>query len=293
MVKKAKFDESGDSDDLQALFDSIASTPAVKPAPTPAPVAAPAGGDTGDSDDLQALFDSVAAEFTAPAAPAVKPAAVAVASVVAGTEEEDGADKIEGVFTRIGQMTRQVHDTLRQLGFDHALQEVAEAIPDARQRLSYIAQMTEQAASRVLNATDIAQPIQERLGANAESLRAQWDRLYANELSVDEFKSLAAETRDFIGGVADGSRQTNAQLMEIMMAQDFQDLTGQVIKKVVDMAQTLESQLLQVLLEITPNEKRTDAHTGLMNGPVINSEGRDDVVTSQEQVDDLLESLGF
>ncbi|NMG63659.1 protein phosphatase CheZ [Azoarcus indigens] len=294
MVKKAKFDESGDSDDLQALFDSIASTPAVKPAPTPAPVAAPAGGDTGDSDDLQALFDSVAAEFTAPAAPAVKPAAgAAVASVVAGTEEEDGADKIEGVFTRIGQMTRQVHDTLRQLGFDHALQEVAEAIPDARQRLSYIAQMTEQAASRVLNATDIAQPIQERLGANAESLRAQWDRLYANELSVDEFKSLAAETRDFIGGVADGSRQTNAQLMEIMMAQDFQDLTGQVIKKVVDMAQTLESQLLQVLLEITPNEKRTDAHTGLMNGPVINSEGRDDVVTSQEQVDDLLESLGF
>ena len=293
MVKKAKFDESGDSDDLQALFDSIASTPAVKPAPTPAPVAAPAGGDTGDSDDLQALFDSVAAEFTAPAAPAVKPAAVAVPSVVAGTEEEDGADKIEGVFTRIGQMTRQVHDTLRQLGFDHALQEVAEAIPDARQRLSYIAQMTEQAASRVLNATDIAQPIQERLGANAESLRAQWDRLYANELSVDEFKSLAAETRDFIGGVADGSRQTNAQLMEIMMAQDFQDLTGQVIKKVVDMAQTLESQLLQVLLEITPNEKRTDAHTGLMNGPVINSEGRDDVVTSQEQVDDLLESLGF
>lgn len=296
MVKKAKFDESGDSDDLQALFDSIASTPAVKPAPAPAPAAAPAGGDAADSDDLQALFDSVAAEFTPPAAPAPKPAAApAVASVAAfaAMETEDGADKIEGVFTRIGQMTRQVHDTLRQLGFDHALQEVAEAIPDARQRLSYIAQMTEQAASRVLNATDIAQPIQERLGANAESLQVKWDRLYANELSVDEFKSLAAETRDFIGGVADGSRQTNAQLMEIMMAQDFQDLTGQVIKKVVDMAQTLESQLLQVLLEITPNEKRTDAHTGLMNGPVINSEGRDDVVTSQEQVDDLLESLGF
>jgi chemotaxis protein CheZ len=296
MVKKAKFDESGDSDDLQALFDSIASTPAVSAAPAPAPVAAaPAASDAGDNDDLQALFDSVAAEFTAPAVPAPKPAAAPVVANVApaAVAQENDSETIEGVFTRIGQMTRQVHDTLRQLGFDHALQEVAEAIPDARQRLSYIAQMTEQAASRVLNATDIAQPIQDRLGADAESLQAKWDRLFANELSVDEFKALAADTRGFIGGVAEGTRQTNAQLMEIMMAQDFQDLTGQVIKKVVDMAQTLESQLLQVLLEITPNEKRTDAHTGLMNGPVVNSEGRDDVVTSQEQVDDLLESLGF
>jgi len=296
MVKKAKFDESGDSDDLQALFDSIASTPAVSAAPAPAPVAAaPAASDAGDNDDLQALFDSVAAEFTAPAVPTPKPAAAPVVANVApaAVAQENDSETIEGVFTRIGQMTRQVHDTLRQLGFDHALQEVAEAIPDARQRLSYIAQMTEQAASRVLNATDIAQPIQDRLGADAENLQAKWDRLFANELSVDEFKALAADTRGFIGGVAEGTRQTNAQLMEIMMAQDFQDLTGQVIKKVVDMAQTLESQLLQVLLEITPNEKRTDAHTGLMNGPVVNSEGRDDVVTSQEQVDDLLESLGF
>ena len=75
----------------------------------------------------------------------------------------------------------------------------------------------------------------------------------------------------------------------------FQDLTGQVIKRVVEMAQMIESQLLSVLIESAPEDKRParTADNGLMNGPVVSSEGRDDVVTSQEQVDDLLESLGF
>jgi chemotaxis protein CheZ len=81
--------------------------------------------------------------------------------------------------------------------------------------------------------------------------------------------------------------------MEIMMAQDFQDLTGQVIKKVVEMAQVLETQLLQLLLDSMPADKRVEAPEGLMNGPVVNPDGRDDVVTTQEQVDDLLDSLGF
>ncbi len=77
------------------------------------------------------------------------------------------------------------------------------------------------------------------------------------------------------------------------MAQDFQDLTGQVIKKVIDMAQNLETQLVQVLIEVAPPDVRKEKQAGLLNGPVVSSEGRDDVVTSQGQVDDLLESLGF
>lgn len=294
MAKRTKMDESSDSDELQALFDSIASTTAEAPvapaAPVAAPVAAPERAATGDNDELQALFDAVAAEFSEPeAAPAAPPSAAAPVAASAAHPEHS----CEAVFTRIGQMTRQVHDTLRELGVDSALQEVAAAMPDTRERLSYIAQMTEQAASRVLNATDIARPIQDKVEAGAEALRVKWDRLYANQLSVDEFKALAEETRGFLAQAADSSRATNAQLMEIMMAQDFQDLTGQVIKKVVDMANTLESQLLQVLLEVTPPEKRSLKHSGLMNGPVVSSSGRDDVVTSQGQVDDLLESLGF
>jgi len=81
--------------------------------------------------------------------------------------------------------------------------------------------------------------------------------------------------------------------MEIMMAQDFQDLTGQVIKKVIDLAQQVESQLLQLLIESTPAEKRTEVNAGLLNGPVVNALGRNDIVTNQQQVDDLLDRMGF
>lgn len=292
MAKRMKFDEASDSDELQALFDSIASSePAPVPAPpkvTPAPAASVAAGN--DSDELQSLFDAVAAEFDVPAEQETVQAEVA--KMPQPEAVVDAGNEI--AYNRIGQLTRQVHDTLRELGVDSALQEVAQAMPDARQRLTYIAQMTEQAASRVLNATDIAKPIQDRVETDSTALQARWDRLYANELSVEEFKALVAETRTFIGGVADASRATNAQLLEIMMAQDFQDLTGQVIKKVVDMAHTLETQLLQVLIEVAPADVKIDKKSAnLMNGPVVSSEGRDDVVTTQGQVDDLLESLGF
>ena len=278
MVKPIRFDESGDSADLQALFDSIAagSTPAEPFVAEPDP--------SGDSDDLQALFDSVSEQVAASASAAAPEAAVT------GHEAETGQD---AVFNRIGHLARNLHDSLRELGYDKSLEETARQIPDARERLTYIAQMTEQAASRVLNATDIAKPAQDELDAVVKVLGARWDRMFANQLSVEEFKQLAADTRTFFAAAPAKIAITNAQLNEIMMAQDFQDLTGQVIKRVVDMVQNFEAQLLQVLIETMPEDMKAAAPEGLMNGPVISSAGRSDVVTSQAQVDDLLESLGF
>jgi chemotaxis protein CheZ len=231
----------------------------------------------GDSPELEALFDSVAGQAARPA----------------GAEEGAAAPGHDNVFQRLGQMTRQLHDTLRELGYDRALEEAAKAIPDARQRLAYVAQMTEQAASRVLNATDIARPIQDGLQAEAAALSGRWDRLFGGDLSVDEFKALAGDTRNYLDGVPARTAATNEQLMEIMMAQDFQDLTGQVIKKIVDLAQRMETELLQVLIEAMPKDMKFEAPEGLLNGPVMNADGRTDVVANQEQVDDLLESLGF
>lgn len=284
MSKRFKFDDSGDSDELQALFDSIAGQPAGRPAPSPAkePHVEVVGGTAaaGDSPELEALFDSVAGQAAQPARAA--PAA-----------EADAGHSCDNVFQRIGHMTRQLHDTLRELGYNHALEEAAKAIPDARQRLAYVAQMTEQAASRVLNATDVARPIQDKLQAQAAALSGRWDRLFGGDLSVDEFKALAGDTRIYLNEVPQRTAATNDQLMEIMMAQDFQDLTGQVIKKVVDLAQRMESELLQVLIEAMPQDKKAEAPEGLMNGPAMNAAGRTDVVANQEQVDDLLESLGF
>jgi chemotaxis protein CheZ len=152
--------------------------------------------------------------------------------------------------------------------------------------------MTEQAASKVLNAADIAKPLQEELMARSTAMAQRWDRMFANQLSVDEFKLLAADTRTYFAEAPPKLKISNDQLMAIIMAQDFQDLTGQVIKKVVDVVQGMETQLLSVLIEAMPEERKAAAPEGLLNGPVINAAGKD-VVTNQAQVDDLLESLGF
>ena len=280
MVKPvSKFDESGDSADLQALFDSIAAGVA------PQPVAVANTESSGDSEELQALFDSVAAQVEAAASAQEAPCA-APASEAAGTKDE-------AVFNRLGHLARQLHDSLRQLGLDKSLEETAKQIPDAQGRLQYIAQMTEQAALKVLNACDVAKPAQDELARQAKALGDRWEKMFANQLSVEEFKQLAAETRSFFAAAPDKIALVNTQLNEIMLAQDFQDLTGQVIKKVVEIVQNVEAQLVQLLIETMPAEKRAQAPEGLMNGPVIDAAGRSDVVTSQQQVDDLLESLGF
>lgn len=295
---------SGDSSELEALFDSIAGG-AVSSAPTPAPApVAPAAAAapksslmqqvresddlTSDSQDLQALFDSIADKQKPGDAPT---------DDVAGDQSSDSSFEwpAQGkVFNKVGQMARQLHDTLGALGYDKLLEKTVTALPDAKDRLAYIANLTEQAACKVLNATDIANPLQEELEAGSSLLAAKWDALYANKMSVDEFKLLAAETRAFVKtAVPQRTSATKEQLLEIMMAQDFQDLTGQVIKKIVGLAQDLESQLMNILIETMPGEKRTESVNSLLNGPVINAEGRTDVVGSQQQVDDLLDSLGF
>ena len=286
---------SGDSSELEALFDSIAegagvgsapAQPGAKPKPSSSLMqqARESDGSTEDSDDLQALFDSFAPKNLAQG--------LAEASIAA----DDAAEwPTQGkVFKQVGQMARQLHNTLGALGYDKLIEKTVEALPDAKDRLAYIANLTEQAACKVLNATDIANPLQEELEAGASLLAKKWDALYANQMGVDDFKLLAAETRAFLkNAVPQRTAATKEQLMEIMMAQDFQDLTGQVIKKVVALAQDLESQLMNVLIETMPGVKRTESVNTLLNGPVINAEGRADVVGSQQQVDDLLDSLGF
>jgi chemotaxis protein CheZ len=287
-VAKRKIDETGDSDELQSLFDNIAASGGAEeaapaetvhaPAPTPAPApkANSGTGDVNDNDELQALFDNEAGKYASPG--------------INGAEDLGDRDSV--MFNSIGKMTRKLHDMLIELGLDNKLQEVANSMPDTRQRLTYVVQMTEQAASKVLNATDVAKPLAEKIQTESGALFARWGKLFNNQLSVEEFKALARETHVFLGSATEIGQAIDARLLEIIMAQDFQDLTGQVIKKVLEMAQELESQLLGILIESAPDEVSEKAGS-LLNGPVINSEGRDDVVTSQGQVDDLLASLGF
>lgn len=195
---------------------------------------------------------------------------------------------------RIASLTRMLRENMRELGLDQAIKNAAEAIPDARDRLRYVAQMTEKAANRVLNATDAAGPIQDGLTRNARGLDERWGAWFAQPVEMDAARQLVKDTRSFLADVPAQAQATQSHLMEIVMAQDFQDLTGQVIMRMMDVVGAIERELLQVLLDNADiSSERREEVNSLLNGPQVNPEGKTDVVTSQDQVDDLLASLGF
>ncbi len=277
----------GDNAELQALFEQASAqaqtvTAAAQKSAAVAPV----------EDDLESLFDQVSSQaWSAPA----EVAAVAAASATDPAAAVDAAtpEAAPDVFHRVGQLTRTLHDALRELGFDKGVESSLQALPDTRDRLAYIATLTGKAADRALAAVEAGKVHQDRLQDGAQKLGAQWDRVYSGEAGVEEFKATAGATREFLKGLPAETGATNAQLTEIMMAQDFHDLTGQVINRVVTLAREMEQHLLALLLETTPPDRRPNGDEGFLNGPVINAAGRADVVTGQAQVDDLLESLGF
>ena len=263
--------------------------------------------------DLDALFDQVAAAreqaqpiVVAPRAPGRRRGAAKrdlptgsappELSVAAGPEagddgprpgpEEPGAH----VFQRLGQLTRTLHEALRELGYDQKLATAAGTMPDARMRLEYIASLTGRSAETVLEGVEQAQALQKSIGQGASDLEQRWNALFAGGLSVEDFKQLASATRDHLRQARADTDATQEHLHQMMMAQDFHDLTGQVIKKIVGVAHTVEASLVGLLIEARAADPLVP---GALSGPVVGTDATADTVSSQEQVDHLLDSLGF
>ncbi len=243
---------------------------------------------TDSADDLDALFEEMSnqrAETPAAAAPASAPAEPEPAAKLNFHSSEDQSGK--PMFDRLGGIVRMLHDSMRELGYDRSLSDVASQITDAQGRLEYVATLTEQAANKVLNATDLGMPEQDALAKSAKDMDSRWENLFAGKLSVDEFKTLASDSKGFANAVIASTDAEKARLLEIMMAQDFQDLTGQLIKKVVAITKAVEQELAQILIDNAPanfKEKAVD----LMEGPSVPT-----TALEQDDVDNLLDSLGF
>jgi chemotaxis protein CheZ len=190
------------------------------------------------------------------------------------------------VFQQLGAITRLLHDTMQQLGVMPKLQVAADGIPDARSRLSYIASKTAAAADKVLNSVDQAK-------AEHAAIAEQTRRLGAALLADPVKAVVSGAVFNFVNDVEARTRLIDEHLTDIMMAQDFHDLTGQVVAKVVALANDLEDSLIKLLVQVVPAEQREKVDPSVLNGPVVNPEGRSDVVADQGEVDELLASLGF
>lgn len=275
--------KSGDTDELEALFDEIAEQRVWEDAP-----AAESKKEEPKNEAEAPAAEASAEEDVAPAMPHEVDDTV-LHEGDHHVEEEDPRD----VFQRVGLLTRKLHDALRELGYDKNVESAVNSLPDARARLTYIANLTGEAANKVLALVESAQNQNDVVAERAKQLDEQWERLFNNEMSLEEFKAHAKESHAFIKEVRENSGSIGSNLTEIMMAQDFHDLTGQVVNRIATMAQNLEEQLVQLLLDTTPADQRKTVEEQWLSGPAMNADGRTDVCSNQSQVDDLLESLGF
>ncbi|NHI00169.1 protein phosphatase CheZ [Oceanimonas sp. MB9] len=223
--------------------------------------------------------------------------------------DQAGADRLmtdvcmphaDALLDQVGQLTRQLHDALQEFRTDPRLPELAQTdIPDARERLNYVIDMTDKAANRTMDAVEASLPIADRLNDRIQQVMPGWRGLMQRQLELNKFKELCHQLDDFLRDSEQDADRLRQLLTEILMAQDYQDLTGQVIRRVIKLVQEVEAKLVEILSVfgrlpgVEPATVTGSASAIEAEGPIINKEQRNDVVSDQDEVDDLLSSLGF
>ena len=213
------------------------------------------------------------------------------------------------IFNSVGQLTRALHTAIVNFNVDADITtnppEIKRSeISDASDRLHYVLNLTEQAADKTMDRVEAAAPIAMNLGQEAHRLKDEWLRLRRREMSKEEFKDLFLRVDDFLEQMGDGTDQLNKSLQDIILEQGFQDLTGQALKKVIGLVTDVEKELVNLMRiagqveELTglageSNTKTDQKKSSAGEGPAIHAEMRADVVRGQDDVDELLSSLGF
>ncbi|MEQ3652105.1 MAG: protein phosphatase CheZ [Glaciecola sp.] len=209
------------------------------------------------------------------------------------------------LFSEVGKLTRQLHDSLNSFQVDERIANLTQdEIPDAQSRLTYVIEETEKAANATMDAVEKSMPLAEGLNERLISIAPEWQKLMGRQIELGEFKSLCVEMDKLISDATHDSATLNSLLTEVLMAQGYQDLTGQVIRRVIELVKEVEDSLVSMLTafgdasekkqhEDNPQSSKKDTDTVKAEGPIIDAETRDDVVSGQDDVDDLLSSLGF
>ena len=198
------------------------------------------------------------------------------------------------LFQEVGKLTRQLHDSLSVFSLDERFPDLAEnKIPNARERLSFVIEKTEESAHRTLNAVEEALPIAKELEENGKSMREDWAKFTRREMDAEEFRQMSKRIETFLASVEEDAKDLNKGLSDVMMAQDFQDITGQIIRQVIELVQELEESLVSVIKKTGTVDTAANEKDIVAEGPQVNQEENPDVMSGQDEVDDLLSSLGF
>lgn len=201
------------------------------------------------------------------------------------------------IFQEVGKITRQLHDSMNQFGLDARISELTDKdIPDAKERLNYVIEMTDEAAHTTLTAIEELLPMAEGLQDRSSTLLEQWNRFQQREMPYEEFKSVSKEMGDFFEFSASTSTAISKKLYEVLMAQGFQDITGQIIRRVIQLVQEVENNMVELIRLSGDGDSTITKKSGTepeLAGPVVPSLATKGSVQSQDEVDDLLSSLGF
>lgn len=213
------------------------------------------------------------------------------------------------IFNAVGKLTRALHDAIVNFNVDGDFDSEpasinSSEIRDASERLNYVINMTQNAADRTMDRVEASAPIAMNLGQEARNLREEWSRLKRREMTAEEFRELYGRMDEFLDQMGSGAEQLSTNLQEIILEQGYQDLTGQVLRKVIGLVTDVEAELVNLMriagqveevTGLTPPDKESPkkADNSKAEGPQIHAHKRKDVVSGQDDVDDLLSSLGF
>lgn len=209
---------------------------------------------------------------------------------------DDLAEVRENVmYQEIGKLTRELHDSINTFGQDESLMNIAEdEFPDARQRLAHVITMTDEAANNTLSAVEESMPLCDQVLNSTKSVEDEWKRFSNRELTLNEFKALSGTLKDYFETNSKNSEKINENLTKVLMAQGFQDLTSQIIKRVISLVEEVETSMVSIIkLSGSKVTKDSNDDPAALDGPVVPGLESSGTVSGQDEVDDLLSSLGF
>jgi chemotaxis protein CheZ len=203
----------------------------------------------------------------------------------------------KSLFSELRQLSVNLRGALERFTLDSRLVDLAEKeVPDAKHRLDHVLKLTDEAAHKTMDLVEQSEPIAARTSKAANDLNVLWKRFRARDIAVQDFRGMVDHMDKFLDLAQSDTDTIRRNLSEVLLTQGYQDLTGQIIRGVMNLVGELELTLGELvrLSSTDPAKKSTvtgDTVRGF--GPVVPGVNHGVTVNGQQDVDSLLSGLGI